>query len=148
MTSRGVLSVLAAGCCVVLPNCSATTHGGPLGWAKLDANTWVQGSGNAQQRYVSSRAAFSGSLKDLASQETISVILRYPGARFVSSIPLAQCPAQAGLATFRSTSRTIELAFSAQNGQALTILYERPSAAKASDAAAAAMGAALCNAPV
>jgi hypothetical protein len=144
MMPRREISAVLAGLCVALASCSAAGHGGPAGWTKVNATTWVQGSGPAQQRYVTSSAAFGGSLKDLASQETINVILRYPGAHFVSSIPLADCPAQAGLATFRSPKQIVEAAFSVQNGQAVTILYSRPAGTEPSKDVAPAMSAALC----
>ncbi|HTX55841.1 MAG TPA: hypothetical protein VMD47_01935 [Candidatus Acidoferrales bacterium] len=146
MRALRLASLVIACAGVVLTSCSGKGgNGGPAGWSKVDATTWVQGSGAAQERYVSTSTAFSGSLKDLASQETINVILRYPGAHFVSSVPLAACPGEAGLATFRSRKATIESAFSVQNDRALTILYERPAGAKPSDAVTSALGAALCN---
>jgi hypothetical protein len=145
MTVRRPAVQLAVWSTLTLASCVAPHAGvGPAGWRKAGATTWVQGSDGAEQRYVSRSAAFSGSLKDLASQETINVLLRNPGVHFVGSLPLAQCPAQAGLATFGSSTHIIEAAFSVQNGQAVTILYLRPARAKASDAVRSAMGATLC----
>jgi len=139
---------LALGSAIALVSC-APSHaaGGPVGWRKTGATTWAHGTGAAEQRYIRTTAPFNGSLKDLASQETINVILRYPGAHFVSSVPLAKCPAQAGLATFRSHTVLIKVGFSVQGGQALTALYEGPANAAASDAVAA-MNATLCALPV
>lgn len=137
------------GIVVALFGCSHSGAGaGPAGWTKVSAGTWVHGAGSAQQRYTIASTTFNGSLQDLASQQTINVVLHERGARFVRSDPFPNCPGQAGVATFRSPKAIIEDGFALQSSEAITILYQRPAAvANPAPEVPAAMNATLCVPP-
>ncbi|HTU70908.1 MAG TPA: hypothetical protein VMF11_11380 [Candidatus Baltobacteraceae bacterium] len=131
---------------LIVLGCSHAS-GGPQGWTKANGTTWVNGSGAEQERYTMTSAAFNGSLKDLASQQTIDIVLKNAGTRFVQSVPFPNCPGQAGLATFRSPKAIVEDGFALEGERAVTILYVRPSGAAESPEVLAAMNAALCVPP-
>lgn len=117
--------VLTIGCGIVACACSHRSVG-PLGWVQENATTWVMGSGDFQQRYIISETAFSGSLSDLMSQVTKTVVLRHAGSRLVHSYPLWACPWEGRLAYFRTRNVFTTAAFAANHGRARTVLYERP----------------------
>ena len=105
------------------------------------------GSGATQQRYTISGTAFTGSLSDLASRVAINQLLRHTGTRFIRSLPLPDCPGEAGLAYFRGPKLLTEAAFGVENGRALTAVYERPIRAPRAPEVDAARRALLCVLP-
>jgi hypothetical protein len=86
-------------------------------------------------------------MKLLVSQATMNVVLKHPGARFLSSVPIADCPAMAGIATYRLPNAILEEAFSVQDGNAITIDYTRPLDKPADPSVLTAMAHELCRAP-
>jgi hypothetical protein len=122
----------------------------PAGWQPIRGaqGGWTTGTGSNTQIYLYARRSFGGTLQDLASQETINVLLRYRGARFLRSDPFGSCPGAAGLATFKlQGARILERGFSVQNGHAVEVTYLRPASAPPDAAATAAMKGALCAPP-
>ncbi len=141
------LALLALG---PLAACSAASPQ-PAGWEPIPGakSGWTTGTGASTQIYLYAKRSFGGTLQDLASQETINVLLRYHGARLLRSEPFGPCPGAAGVATFTlEGARILERGFSVQNGQAVEVSYLRPAAAPPDAAAAAAMKGALCAAPL
>jgi hypothetical protein len=123
----------------------------PAGWQPIPGTRsgWMTGTGGNVQIYLYAKRSFGGTLQDLASQETINVLLRYRGARFLRSEPFSPCPGAAGVATFKlEGARILERGFSVQNGQALEVTYLRPASTPPDAAATAAMKGALCAPPL
>jgi hypothetical protein len=123
----------------------------PAGWEPIPGGKsgWTTGTGKSTQIYLYAKRSFGGTLQDLASQESINVLLRYRGARFLRSDPFGPCPGAAGVATFKlEGARILERGFSVQNGQAIEVSYLRPASAPPDAAATAAMKSALCAAPL
>jgi hypothetical protein len=141
------LALLAFG---ALAACSSSSAR-PAGWRPIPGakGGWTTGTGTNTQIYLYARRSFAGTLQDLASQETINVLLRYRGARLLRSDPFGPCPGAAGVATFTlQGARVLERGFSVQNGQAVEVSYLRPASAPPDAAATAAMRGALCAAPL
>jgi hypothetical protein len=123
----------------------------PSGWQPIPGATggWTTGTGNNTQIYLYAKRSFGGTLQDLASQETINVLLRYHGARLLRSDPFGPCPGAAGVAAFKlAGGRILERGFSVQNGHAVEVTYLRPASAAPDGAASQAMKGALCAAPL
>jgi hypothetical protein len=123
----------------------------PAGWQPISGTQsgWTTGTGANTQIYTYAKRSFGGALQDLASQETINVLLRYRGARLLRSDPFGPCPGAAGVATFElEGARILERGFSVQNGRAIEVTYLRPASAPPDAAAAEAMKGALCAPPL
>jgi hypothetical protein len=123
----------------------------PAGWQPIPGakSGWTTGTAANTQIYQYAKRSFGGTLQDLASQETINVLLRYRGARFLRSDPFGPCPGAAAVATFKlEGARILERGFSVQNGQAIEVTYLRPASAPPDAAATEAMKGALCAPPL
>jgi hypothetical protein len=123
----------------------------PAGWEPIPGakSGWTTGTGAHTQIYLYAKRSFGGTLQDLASQETINVLLRYRGATLLRSDPFGACPGAAGVATFKlEGARVLERGFSVQNAQAIEVTYLRPASVPPDAAATAAMKGALCAAPL
>lgn len=143
MVKRACVYLIAA---IALAACSSSSAA-PAGWqaAGSDPHAWQRGSGSSQETYAYTDRAFSGGLPDLASQVAIDVVLQHRGANLRSSVPLAPCPAAAGLATFSLPgNRTLEEGFAVHDGRAMRATYVRPRDATADPAIATAMQNLLC----
>jgi hypothetical protein len=135
--------ILAA---LLLVACSSASPA-PKGWAPVAGaqNDWTSGSGDAQQEYSYTKAAFDGLLQDEASAVTIDALLHRGAARLHGSVPFAACPGQAGLATFTlRNGGTLQVGFAVRDGEATRAVYTRPQGQPADPAVAAAMQTVLC----
>ena len=109
---------------------------------------WTTTSGAGAERYSLSSAPTQGALPDLASSQAVDTVERYPGAKLLHSVPFQPCPAEAGLATYSLPgARTLEVAFSVNNGQAVVAQYQRPAAVGDAPEAMSALQQAVCYAP-
>lgn len=121
----------------------------PAGWRKLAGSeaTWTNATAAGRQTYAYEKAPFGGTLQDLAQREIVNTTLRDRALKFVKSDVFAPCPGLAALATFSGGGQTVQDAFAVENGNAIVVRYQRPSAAHDDPAALAAMQRALCVAP-
>jgi hypothetical protein len=131
----------------------ATACGGggtpaPDGWSAVPGghDTWSKGA----QRYSYTQISFSGTLQDLASAQTVNVVLRNHAARFIKSDVFHPCPGQAAVATFAlGKTQTLEQGFAElPNDRAVLVTYVRPNGVPVDPAVTAAMQRALCVSPV
>lgn len=101
------------------------------------------------QTYLTSTKPFDGDLKAYASQVTIDTVLRYPGAKLISSLPFPGCPAMGGLATYelpKAAPPSIMLVgFTVLSGSSTTVTYTRPKGAAADAGISTAMHSAICQ---
>ncbi|HEV2260898.1 MAG TPA: hypothetical protein VGR69_01245 [Candidatus Rubrimentiphilum sp.] len=140
---RGVVALTI--CTLVLTGCGNRTGPTfPQGWKQSGNGTWVNPASPMQWLTISSQP-FSGTLKDLASQTTINVVLRNRSAHFTGANTFSPCPGEAGLQTFRQDGKILQAAFSVWNGQAVTVVYSRPASAADDKAALAAMAGNVCQ---
>ncbi len=133
---------------------SASEPPHPAGWTQIDSSAGNEVWGNGavlpeqQQRYEYRTAPFAGQRQDLASREAIRAVLRYPHARFQSSVPFPGCEGLAGLMTFQlQGGGVLEEAFAVRNGNAVTATYVYPKGATPSPDVPGAMSAAVCVLP-
>jgi hypothetical protein len=139
--------IALAAAMAMFAGCAAPSNA-PKGWQPIAGrtNAWTTGSGSAAQEYRYDDAAFGGSLSDLASQTTIDVLTRYPGARFQRSIPFAPCPGTAGVQTFALRNGVmLQEAFSVHKGRAIRIRYLRPAETPVDSSTIEAMQRTLCT---
>jgi hypothetical protein len=145
--SIGVLTIAA-----FLAGCSSSGFGsGPRGWkAGNVAGLWVNPRAS-KETWIAVSGPFSGTLSDLASQETTDVILanKALGARFLSGVPFTRCPGEAGLQLFslRSAKMVAEVAFAVQGSRQVTVTYQKPTGDPDDPAAIDAMAANVCALP-
>ena len=129
-----------------LAGCSAASTA-PNGWRPIPGASaaWSSGSGAAAQEYYYTQKKFGGALQDLASQVTIEELLQHHGAKFRGSVPFAPCPGAAGVATFAFAGRTtLQEGFAVRHGQAVRVIYIRPTGAPVDPSVAKAMQSVLC----
>jgi hypothetical protein len=120
---------------------------GPSGWQAVPGSpdAWTTGSGASQQRFTYEKKAFSGTLQDLTSQQTIDVLLHHRGSKFQRSDVFPACPGIAAIAFFSlGNGRTLEEGYAVEDGHAVLVGYDRPSAASPDAAAVTARERALC----
>ncbi len=117
--------------------------GHPAGWTDAGNQTWTSNGQTFQVR----TQPFSGTLKDLAGQQTINVVLQNPGVHLVNVLPFPDCPGLGGLATFTGGKppRTLEQAFVIRESQATLVSYTRPHGAPADQAAIGSMRSIVCH---
>ncbi|MBV8155700.1 MAG: hypothetical protein JO160_05015 [Candidatus Eremiobacteraeota bacterium] len=133
-------------CISMAAACSAASPA-PAGWQPVPgaSGKWVQGAGDAEQRYSYETRAYDGTLQALASQQAVAVAQRTPRAKFIRSDVYAPCPGIAAIATFALTrSRTLDEGLSVQGGQAIVVGYERPAGAPTPQSVTDAMQRTLC----
>jgi len=130
--------------CLGLAAC-AWGVGHPEGWTAASANSWTKDG----QTYSVATQAFDGTITDLANQETVDMLLRAKGAKFVRSDPYPDCPGLGALMTFGQTtaqgSFALLEAFVIRDSTATLITYKRPAAQAQDPAAMAAMRSAICH---
>lgn len=140
---RNVIAI--AICTLLLTGCGNRTGPTfPQGWKQPVGGKWVNPQSPVQWLTISSQP-FSGTLKDLASQTTINVLLRNRAAHFTGAANFSPCPGEAGLQTFRQGDKLLQAAFSVWNGQAVTVVYSRPASQPDDKAALAAMAGNVCR---
>jgi hypothetical protein len=141
---------LAAFSFVMLAACvgSGSTH--PAGWTQGNDGSWTRGN----QVYRTQTKPFNGTLKELASQETIDAVLRDPKLHLVKIVPYPDCPGLGGLMLFSGTGTaahaasgpvTLLKAFVIRDSQATLITYSRPAALPADADALRAIRSAICH---
>ncbi len=146
---------VALACCAAA-GCSARSPAYPPGYTqrRSAAGTfWVRTlPGGGRETYRVQTRPFTGSLKDLASSETIDTVLRNKGARYVSSDPFPGCPGEAGILTFHISGATgseiREEAFTVFNQQSIVVTATRPATQPLEGAVRSAMGENVCNVPL
>jgi hypothetical protein len=151
MINRGsARPALAAFSFVLLAACAGGGSSHPAGWTQATDGSWTRGD----QVYQTQTKAFSGTLKELASQETIDAVLRNPKLHLVKIVPYPDCPGLGGLMVFSGTgpsahgasgSVTLLEAFVIRESQATLISYSRPAALPADADALKAMRSAICH---
>lgn len=138
--------------CVVAALAACGGGGGspsPEGWQKFpgSATTWTNGAPAERQTYAYEKAAFTGTLQDLAQREIVNTTLHDRALKFVKSDVFGPCPGLAAIATFSGGGQTVQDAFAVESGNAIVVRYQRPADAHDDAAALAAMQRALCVAP-
>jgi hypothetical protein len=139
-SSRIVRAAQVGFLCALLAACaSGPPH--PAGWTAGQGQTWTQGD----QRYTVSFTAFGGTMKDLASQQTIDMILRSHGTKFKRSDPYPDCPGLGALLTFNAPAVTTLQGLTIRDSTATVVTYARPPSAAPDAAAMAAMKQTVCH---
>ncbi len=104
-------------------------------------------SGAGPERFSMKSTPTQGTLSDLASKQAVDTVEQIHGARLIRSVPFGRCPGEAGLATYSLPGRrTLEIAFSINDGKAVVARYERPTSIGDSPAAKQALRQAVCYA--
>jgi hypothetical protein len=141
---------LAAFSFVMLAACAGGGAAHPAGWTQASDGLWTRGD----QVYRTQTKPFSGTLKELASQETIDAVLRDPTLHLVKIVPYPDCPGLGGLMLFSGTGAAAHAAsgpltllegFVIRDSQATLITYSRPAALPADAGALRAMRSAICH---
>ena len=152
----GLAPAFVALACCAAAGCSARAPVYPPGYTQQRSaagSFWVRTlPGGGRETYRVQKRPFTGTLKDLASSETIDTVLRHKGARYVSSDPFPACPGEAGILTFhiRSAkgSEIREEAFTVFNQQSIAVTATRPATQPLERAVRSAMGKNVCNVPL
>jgi hypothetical protein len=141
---------LAAFSFLLVAACAGGGPAHPAGWTQASDGSWTRGD----QIYRTQTEPFTGTLNELAAQETIDAVLRSPRLHLVKIVPYPDCPGLGGLMTFSATGPappaasaplTLLEAFVIRESQATLITYWRPAAIPADADALRAMRSAICH---
>ncbi|MGZ3498503.1 MAG: hypothetical protein ACXWNK_15775 [Vulcanimicrobiaceae bacterium] len=143
-------TLLIVSCACLIGGCSrggGTPSAHPSGWSVVTGKSGPVYT-HANQTFLLKKSAFDGTINDYASQLTTSVVLQNHTAKFLRSLPLPDCPDEAGLQIFDVDGKKpsiMEAAFTINGDTAITVIYIRPRDAPEDPGAHAAIKQDVCT---